>query len=397
MKIAVVREKRSGEKRVAASPDMIKKLVDGGHQVWVEKDAGREASFLDKDFEAQGAHIVDTFQKTVEGADLVLKIHAPFGNRTTTAGGGDPNHQEELDFLPSGCVLVGVLSPATDLEQLQAYNAKNITSFSLDLMPRITRAQSMDVLSSQTNLAGYRAVIEAAGIYGRSFPLMMTAAGTVPPAKVLILGAGVAGLQAIATAKRLGAVVSAFDVRPSVKEQVESLGASFIQVEDRENGTESTTGYAQEMSAEYQAKQAQKIAQAAMAADIIITTALIPGKPAPKLLTEAMVQGMKTGSVIVDLAVEMGGNCAFSQKDQVVHHQGVTIVGYSIMVSGIAQEASRLYARNMLNFLNILNLQDTHTAGDARFDQKDEIIQATLLTHGGKTVHPQFQLSTMHG
>lgn len=379
MRIAIVKEVRPSEKRVAASPEIVKKLMAKGIEVHVQAGAGETSSFVDDDFESAGATITRDFKTTVTNCDLILKVQKPVFKT-------DKGLEDELNYLPKGSTLLGILSPLTDKDQLSQYCKQNITALSLDLMPRITRAQSMDVLSSQSNLAGYRAVIETAHLYDRAFPMMMTAAGTIPPAKVLVLGAGVAGLQAIATAKRLGAVVSAFDVRPAVKEQVESLGATFVMVEEEE-AAETTSGYAKEMSEDYKKRQGEKIRETLAKSDVAITTALIPGKKAPLLITEAMVEEMKPGSVILDMAVESGGNCEVSQIDEIIKHRGVKVIGYRNLPSRIAQDASRLYARNLLTFLELII--DTETQS-IKLDREDEIIKGTLLTHDGKIVHEQF-------
>ena len=381
MRIAIVKETRPGECRVAASPETVKKLTDMGLEVVVQAGAGDASSFVDDDFETAGALIARDFKATVSKADLVLKVQKP-GLK------GEKGVDDELKHLPKGAALVAMLSPLNDQDQLEAYNKQGVSSFSMDMIPRITRAQSMDVLSSQSNLGGYRAVVEAAIEYGRAFPMMMTAAGTVPPAKVLVLGAGVAGLQAIATAKRLGAVVSAFDVRPAVKEQVESLGASFVEVEQPNEDAETAGGYAKEMSEDYKKKQAEKIRETLAKSDIAITTALIPGRPAPMLIPEYMVEDMKPGSIIVDMAVEMGGNCEVSKIDEVVNHRGVKVIGHRNIPSRIPQDASRLYARNILNFLELIIDKDSKTL---KWDGEDEIIKGTLLTHEGQTVHENFK------
>lgn len=379
MRVAVLKERREGETRVAATPETVKKMVGLGLFVHVEKGAGASASFPDSDYKAAGAKIEATAAACAKDADIVLKVRPPLMKSKESA--------DELKFLPAGALLISLLEPYVSKEQLPAYAKAKITALSLELIPRITRAQSMDVLSSQSNLGGYRAVIEAAYEYGRVFPMMMTAAGTVPPAKVLILGAGVAGLQAIATAKRLGAVVSAFDVRAAVKEQVESLGAKFVEVESTEAG-EVKGGYAKEMSAAYQKRQAEKIHEVAKQSDIIISTALIPGKPAPVLITNAMVKDMKPGSVIVDMAVEMGGNCEGSVLDKVVVKDGVKIVGYANLPARLPAEASSLYARNILNLLTLLY---DATKKELALNFEDDIVKASVLTHEGKVVHADFK------
>lgn len=376
MKIAVPKERRAPERRVAASPETVKKLVGLGFAVAVESGAGAGASIPDTAFAAAGATLVDDRVALLDDADIVLKVQRPL-----TAAEGD----DELALLKRGAVLVGMLAASGNRAQADAYAEAGVTAFAMELLPRITRAQAMDVLSSQSNLAGYKAVLDAAGECGRAFPMMMTAAGTVPPARVLVFGAGVAGLQAIATARRLGAIVSATDVRPAVKEQVQSLGATFVAVEDEEfRAAETTGGYAKEMSAAYREKQAALIAETLKKQDIAITTALIPGRPAPVLITGEMVRSMKPGAVIVDLAVEAGGNCALSEPGQVVVRHGVTIVGHLNVPSRLAEDASRLYARNLLAFLTLL--ADKH--GGLAIDWNDEIVKGTALTRDGAVVHP---------
>ncbi len=370
VKIAVLRERRAGEFRVAATPDAVKKYKSLGASVAVEKSAGANASIPDSDYQAAGAEISDV-SNCVNGANIVLKVNAP--------------ETEELSAIPNGAVLIGMLAPYSGREALTHYNNKKISAFALELLPRISRAQSMDVLSSQSNLAGYRAVIEAATAFGKVIPMMMTAAGTVAPAKALVLGAGVAGLQAIATAKRLGAVVSAFDVRAVAKEQVESLGAKFIEVPAAESG-DAAGGYAKEMSEEYKKKQSQLIHDTIKKQDMVISTALIPGKPAPVLITEAMVKDMKPGSVIVDLAAASGGNCPLSELDKVTVKHGVTILGYGNMPSRVAVDASGLYARNLYNFISALMF--SKDGMNVKWD--DELVVGTLLTKDGSTVHKGF-------
>lgn len=382
MRVAVLKERRDGETRVAATPETVKKMVALGLSVHVEKGAGLSASFLDADYKAAGATIEATAAACAKGAEVVLKVRPPLMKDKKEKEEGD-----ELKSLAAGTVLISLLEPYMYKDQLPAYAKAKVTTLSLELIPRITRAQSMDVLSSQSNLGGYRAVIEAASEYGRVFPMMMTAAGTVPPAKILILGAGVAGLQAIATAKRLGAVVFAFDVRAAVKEQVESLGAKFIEVEGTEGG-ETKGGYAKEMSAAYKKRQAERIHEAAKQADIIISTALIPGKPAPVLITSEMVKDMKPGSVIVDMAVEMGGNCEESVLNKVVMKNGVKIVGYANLPARLPTEASSLFARNILNLLSLLYDKEKKTL---QLNFEDDIVKAAVLTDGGKIVHPDFK------
>jgi NAD(P) transhydrogenase subunit alpha len=374
MKIAVLRERREGELRVAATPDSIKKYIALGASVHVETGAGFGSSISDQDYSNAGATVAANAAQCASGADIVLKVCPP--------------ESDEIAAIPDGALLLGMLEAYTAQSYFNVYALKNISAFSLELLPRISRAQSMDVLSSQSNLAGYRAVIDAVAAFGKAVPMMMTAAGTVAPAKALVLGAGVAGLQAIATAKRLGAVVSAFDVRPVVKEQVESLGAKFIEVAASEKA-ETSGGYAREMSDDYKQKQSQLIADHIRKQDIVISTALIPGKPAPVLITEDMVQQMKPGSVIVDLAVASGGNCPLSELDRVVEKHGVLIIGYSNMPSRVAVDASQLYARNLYNFIAAL-VAGKDGAVDVKWN--DELVTGTLLTRGGAIVHKQFQV-----
>ncbi len=379
MKIGIPKERRAHEKRVAATPDSVKKLIGLGFEVVVETDAGADASFRDSAYEAAGATLAADEKAALCDADIVLKVQRPL---TQEEDGPD-----ELSYLKAGAKLIGMLAPYADPKQLEAYAKAKVDAFAMELLPRITRAQSMDVLSSQSNLAGYRAVFEACNVFGRAMPMMMTAAGTVAPARVLILGAGVAGLQAIATARRLGGIVSAFDVRPAVKEQVESLGATFVEVKSEEtSAAETAAGYAKEMSEDYKKKQADLIHATLKKQDIVITTALIPGKRAPILITEAMVRDMKPGSVIVDLAIEANGNCELSEPG-IVEAYGVTIVAYPNVPSRIAEDASQLYAKNLVNFLTPLVDKETKAL---KIDPADEVIKGTLLTQGGAVVHPAF-------
>jgi NAD(P) transhydrogenase subunit alpha len=372
-RIAVIKERRSAETRVAATPDTVKKLIALGFAVSVEEGAGVSASVPDADYAAAGASLAKTAAAALKDADVVLKVRAP--------------EAAEIAALKSGAIVVALLNPYNDKPMLDALAKKGVSAFAMEFVPRITRAQVMDALSSQANLAGYRAVIEAAEVYGRAMPMMMTAAGTVAPAKVFIVGVGVAGLQAIATARRMGAVVTATDVRPATKEQVESLGAKFVAVEDEEfKQAETAAGYAKEMSAEYQAKQAQLFSDHIKKQDIVITTALIPGRAAPKLVSAEQVASMKPGSVLVDLAVEQGGNVAGSKPDQIVETGGVKIVGYANLAGRIAADASNLYSRNLLAFAGLLVDKDGALAPDL----EDEILKAALITHGGAIVHPAF-------
>jgi len=371
MKLAIPKERLSDEPRVAATPDTVKKFKGLGFEVAVEAGAGEASGLLDAAYEAAGATIAPSAQAAIGGAGIVLKVRGP-------APG-------ELGAYERGTILVAMLNPYAERALIETYAQAGLTAFAMELMPRISRAQSMDVLSSQSNLAGYRAVIDAAAALGHAFPMMMTAAGTVPPARVLIMGVGVAGLQAIATARRLGAIVSATDVRPATKEQVESLGATFVAVIDDEfKAAETAAGYAKEMSAAYQAKQAALIAATVPKQDIVITTALIPGRPAPKLISEAMLRSMRPGSVLVDLAVEHGGNVALSRPGEVVAVAGVKILGYRNMPGRVAADASSLYARNLLNFLSPLIDKDKAF----KIDWADEIIKGTLVTKDGAIVHP---------
>ena len=331
-------------------------------------------------YAAAGARIAHDEADALGDADIVLKVQRPL-----TSGEGGP---DELALMKPGALLIGILAPYAAREQLADYAGRNVTAFAMEFLPRITRAQAMDVLSSQANLAGYRAVIEAAAVFGRGFPMMMTAAGTVAAARVLVMGAGVAGLQAIATARRLGGIVSATDVRPAAKEQVQSLGATFVAVEDDEfKQAETAGGYAKEMSEAYKAKQAALTAETIKKQDVIITTALIPGRKAPVLVSEEMVKTMKPGSVIVDLAVEQGGNCPLSEPGKIVMKHGVTIVGLVNLPSRIAVDASALYARNLLAFLTPMISKETKAL---KIDWEDEIVKATALTRDGKIVHPSF-------
>ncbi|WP_034767807.1 MULTISPECIES: Re/Si-specific NAD(P)(+) transhydrogenase subunit alpha [unclassified Hyphomonas] len=375
MKISVLRERRSGETRVAATPETVKKLVASGHSVTIESDAGKTAGFLDSAYEEAGASIAKDAAATVQGADIVFKVRGP--------------EEGEIAALPDGAALIALMEPfAMDPKVIAGLNAKKIAALSMEFTPRITRAQSMDALSSQSNLAGYRAVIEGAQIFGRAMPMMMTAAGTVAPAKTFIMGAGVAGLQAIATARRLGGVVTATDVRPAAKEQVASLGAKFIAVEDDEfKAAETAGGYAKQMSPEYQAKQAELTASHIAKQDIVVTTALIPGRPAPVLITEEMVKSMKPGSVIVDMAVAQGGNCPLSKPDEIVDVGGVKVAGFSNLPARLPADSSSLYSKNLLAFLPLVTAED----GSLNLDTDDEVVVAMLLTRGGETVNERIQ------
>ncbi|OYX14346.1 MAG: NAD(P) transhydrogenase subunit alpha [Brevundimonas diminuta] len=368
--IAVTRERREGETRCAVTPETVKKLIALGATVSVEAGTGLGSSLPDADYAEAGASVKPDLSAALAGADILLKVRGPTAS--------------EISALKPGAVVVSLLDAWRDKATLEALRGAGATAFAMEFVPRITRAQVMDVLSSQANLAGYRAVIEAAYAYGKGFPMMMTAAGTVAAAKTFVMGAGVAGLQAIATARRLGAVVTATDVRPAAKEQVESLGAKFIAVEDEEfKAAETAGGYAKAMSAEYQAKQADLTAAHIIKQDVVITTALIPGRPAPKLVTAAHVASMKPGSVIIDLAVEAGGNVEGSKPNEVVTTaNGVKIVGWSNMPGRIAADASALYARNLVAFLGLM-IKD----GALAVDLEEEILKAAVVTHGGAVVH----------
>lgn len=374
MKIAIGKETIAAEKRVAASPESVKKLIALGAEVSVEQGAGTASSFPDDQYAAAGAKLASSAD-IYKDADVVLRVRNPSA--------------AEVQKMKKGAVLVGMLAPYQEKDLIKAYAAQGVSAFSMELVPRITRAQTMDVLSSQANLAGYRAVLEAANEFGRGFPMLMTAAGTVPAAKVFIMGAGVAGLQAIATARRLGAIVSATDVRAVAKEQVMSLGATFVMVENEETkAAETAGGYAKEMSEDYKKQQAALIAETIKKQDIVITTALIPGRKAPVLVSEEMVRSMKPGSVLVDLAVEQGGNVSLAKPGEVVEVGGVKIVGHLNLPSRIAADASALYARNLLNFLTPLVDKETK---NLKINWEDEIVKATALTKDGEIIHPNFK------
>jgi H+-translocating NAD(P) transhydrogenase subunit alpha len=371
MRIAIARETDPGEPRVGGTPDTVKKMIALGAEVAVEPGAGEKSGILDADYSAAGASVS---KDATKGADVVLKVRRP------TAA--------ELKIYKKGAVVIAIMDPYGNQTALKAMADANVIAFAMELMPRITRAQSMDVLSSQANLAGYRAVVDAAGEYGRAFPMMMTAAGTVPAAKVFVMGVGVAGLQAIATARRLGAIVTATDVRPAVKEQVQSLGAKFVAVEDDEfKQAETAAGYAKEMSKEYQAKQAALVTEHIKKQDIVITTALIPGRPAPHLVSKEMVASMRPGSVLIDLAVERGGNVEGAKAGEVVEINDVKIVGHLNVAGRLAASASALYAKNLLTFLEIMIDKNTKALA---INWDDEIIKGTALTRGGAVVHPSF-------
>ena len=375
MRIAVPAETAANEERVAATPETVKKLVALGAEIVVQAGAGLGSGLLDADYEKAGAQIAADAAATVKGADAVLAVRRP---QASALAGVNP-----------GAAVLAIMDPYGQKAALQGLAEANVQAFAMELMPRITRAQVMDVLSSQANLAGYRAVLEAAAEYGRAIPMMMTAAGTVPAAKIFIMGVGVAGLQAIATARRLGGVVTATDVRPATKEQVESLGAKFLAVEDEEfKQAQTAGGYAKEMSKDYQAKQAALTASHIAKQDIVITTALIPGRPAPVLITADMVASMRAGSVIVDLAVERGGNCALSKPGEVVTTDNhVTIIGHLNMAGRLAATASQLYAKNLFAFLETMIDKESKTL---KIDPEDDLVKATLLTRDGAIVNPAF-------
>ncbi len=371
MKIAIAAEVDQAEPRVAATPETVKKFIALGAEVAVEPGAGVKSGIPDADYAAAGANVA---AGAAQGADVVLKVKRPSA--------------DELKAYQRGALVVAIMDPFGNDAALKAMADAGVTAFAMELMPRITRAQSMDVLSSQANLAGYRAVIDASAEYGRAFPMMMTAAGTVPAARVFIMGVGVAGLQAIATARRLGAVVTATDVRPATKEQVESLGAKFLAVEDEEfKNAQTAGGYAKEMSKEYQAKQAALVAEHIKKQDVVITTALIPGRPAPRLVSAEMVKSMKPGSVLIDLAVERGGNVEGVQAGRVTEVNGVKIVGHTNVAGRLAASASGLYAKNLLTFLEIL-IDKNEKKLAVNWD--DEIVKSTALTRDGAVVHPSF-------
>jgi NAD(P) transhydrogenase subunit alpha len=371
-KVIFIGREGSEEPRVAASPESVKRLSGLGFSIVIESGAGAASGILDTEYEAAGARIGQSAD--AGSADIVLRVSRPAA--------------AEIASYKSGAAVFAAMDPYGNEEALAAMAKAGLTAFAMELMPRITRAQSMDILSSQANLAGYRAVIDAAHEYGRALPMMMTAAGTVPAAKVFVMGAGVAGLQAIATARRLGAVVSATDVRPAAKEQVASLGAKFIAVEDEEfKAAETAAGYAKPMSEAYQAKQAALVAEHIAKQDIVITTALIPGRPAPRLVTRSMLASMKPGSVAVDLAVERGGNIEGSEKGRVATVEGVTVIGYANVAGRVAASASALYARNLFAFLETFVDKQTK---EFAIDAEDELVKATMLTHDGKVVHPTF-------
>jgi NAD(P) transhydrogenase subunit alpha len=372
MRIGIPVEIRGGETRVAATPETVKKFTAKGlHAVLVQSGAGAGASIPDEAFQDAGANIVDSAAELYGQSQILLKVRGP--------------EASELALIPKDAVLLGLLSPH-NVEGIERLAQHGLTAFAMERLPRISRAQSMDVLSSQANIAGYKAVLMAANVYQKFFPMLMTAAGTVKAARVLVLGAGVAGLQAIATAKRLGAVIEAFDVRPAAKEQVESLGAKFVEVplsDEEKAQAETAGGYAREMSDDYKRRQGELVHQRAVAADIIISTALIPGRPAPVLIKEETVRAMKPGSVIVDMAVEAGGNCPISELDKIVVKHGVHLVGISNLPGLVAADASALYARNLMNFVNLM-LDPKN--GEFVMNREDEVVGGTLVCAGGEVI-----------
>jgi NAD(P) transhydrogenase subunit alpha len=372
-KVFVPRERRALETRVAATPETVKKLVKEKLEVVIEPSAGAAASFTDAAYEAAGATLAGDLASAWATADVVLKV--------TEAAENAELGKHEADAMKPGAILLGVMSPHRNLEMAKKLAAAKVSTFALELVPRITRAQSMDVLSSQANIAGYKAVILAAAHLPKYFPLLMTAAGTIQPARVVIMGAGVAGLQAIATAKRLGAVVEVSDIRPAVKEQVASLGAKFIDLPNLESG-EGQGGYAKEMTADFLKKQQDILKAKIVQADVVITTALVPGRPAPKLVTADMVEGMKPGSIIIDLAVEQGGNCELSENGKTVVKHGVKIFGEPNLAASMPTDASTLFARNVLALMMLFA-----KGGELKLDLEDEVIRGTLLTHDGRIVH----------
>ncbi len=373
MKLAVLTEQAPAEARIALTPPTLSKLVAAGYQITIESGAGLGASISDAALKTAGAKIAKTAKAALQDADLLLAVRRP--------------PKSVLGALKKGAGIVALLDPFDDPAFVQLCAAKGIDAFAMEFIPRISRAQSMDALSSQSNLAGYRAVIEAAALYGKAFPMMMTAAGTVAAAKTFVMGAGVAGLQAIATARRLGAIVSATDVRPAAKEQVASLGAKFIAIEDDEfKQAETAGGYAKQMSAAYQKKQSELVAKHIAKQDIVITTALIPGRDAPKLIDEAMVKAMKAGSVILDMAAERGGNCTLTKPGAVVVRHGVHIAGYTNLPSRLAADTSALYGRNIAAFLPLLRGED----GTYSPNWEDEIVIGANLTKAGTITNTQF-------
>jgi H+-translocating NAD(P) transhydrogenase subunit alpha len=375
VKVAIPREIEDNERRIAATPETVKKLIAAGLEISVESGAGEACSFSDEDYETAGASVANNVKSLLSSADLTLKVHKPLPNKALGC--------HEVDLLKEGSILIAFLQPRLNSELLEKLNARKIKALSMDAIPRIARAQKLDALSSQANVAGYKSVLMASNALGKLMPLMMTAAGTIPPAKVLVIGAGVAGLQAIATAKRLGAIVEAFDTRPVVKDQVESLGGKFLQLEIQEQQTEDKGGYAKELSKESHDKELELIAAHSKISDIVITTAQIPGKQSPTLITEDTVRQMKAGSVIVDLAVEGGGNCTLSEPGRDVVKHGVIIIGRLNVPSLMPAQSSSLYARNMMNLVF-----EFYKDGKVDLDLENEVIKGALITLDGKVIAP---------
>ena len=376
MKISIPKENRDGETRIAASPEVVKKFTGMGFEVTIESGAGLNSGFTDKIFEDVGANIASDTKATLKDADIIFKIQRLMTSKDKI---------DEISMCKKDAMVISHMSALSSKTDIEEYAKASITTFAMDLMPRISRAQSMDVLSSQSNLSGYQAVIKGANNFNSAFPMMMTAAGTVAPAKVFIMGVGVAGLQAIATAKRMGAIVTAYDVRAATKEQVESLGGKFLIVdEEAMKEAETSGGYAKEMTEDYKKKEQEVIKNHIKDQDIVITTALIPGRPAPKLVSKEMVNSMRTGSVIVDLAVETGGNCELAKRNEVVDADGVKIVGYDNLPGELPKDASTLFAKNLLNFLS------PHVNKESKsleLDWEDETVKNTLVTKDGSVVN----------
>ena len=373
LQIGVPREIATGERRVALIPESLKGVVAAGGEVTIERGAGVEAGFLDEAYENAGARIADSAAEVLGGSDLVLKVQPP---RMRESG------KHEIDDMREGAALISFLQPLNETERVERLAKRRLSAFSMELMPRITRAQSMDALSSQSTIAGYRAVLLAAAALPRIFPMLVTAAGTLKPAKLLVIGAGVAGLQALGTAKRLGAVTSAYDTRAAVKEQVQSLGAKFVELDLAPGDAEDAGGYARAQSEEFYEKQRVALGKHVAASDVVITTALVPNQPAPRLITAAAVAQMKPGSVVVDLAAEAGGNCELTEPDAEIVKHGVTLIGYTNLPSQVSNHASQMYAQNLVTFL-----QHLMKAGSLRIDFEDEITRGTLVTHQGEIVN----------
>jgi len=374
MQVGVPKEK-SPEQRVAIVPETVSQILKSGLAVHIESGAGENAHIQDHHYQQAGAKIESNIETLYQQSDIILKVNRPLLNNS--------NEYPELDLLKENSILIAPLAPLKNLDLIAKLNTKKITAFSLDYLPRIARAQSMDILSSMSNIAGYKSVILAANHLGKLFPMMTTAAGTILPAKVIVIGAGVAGLQAIATARRLGGVVLAFDTRPAAAEQVKSLGAEFVSLETTHEQSQDQGGYAKEQSIEFYAKEQEIIQNYLPEADVVITTALIPNKTAPVLITESMVKKMKPGSVIVDLAIEQGGNCVLSEEGKIVTKHSITLIGLLNLPSTLPVHASQLYAKNMLSFLKYIIPQ---IKGN-QFDQSDEIIKSCLITHQGEMIH----------